>query len=264
MENKETLRKGVKRTEFPLSISKKKGIDEFVSQYSPQKVEEEKYAVTENQSTIARLLERYEDMLYCWQSDVDLFSDLEYEIYEVLSPPEINAFLQATIKINVFDNHLIGWVVSELINNSFQAGHRNFYLNTKNLPSINSLMAYGGFEEQVFLKVEGCVGYGFGRRMKNLHAAVTGNVDDRFARDAQFSCFTVYGKIGENAAENTDHCTFFLHGTIESDFGRYSRNTQYKTPDKNVYSQLIHSDILREGSGNKVFLLDEEETADGH
>ncbi len=182
----ETLRKEVpKRTKFPLSITRKRGIDHLVSGYSPGKVEGEK-EVEENPD-IAAAFAQYKEMLRV--SDIAR-GDLIKELDIILNPRQVEAFVLRTSPDHHLPNFFYsGEFFSKLIQNSYEAGYNDFNFDTQN--RIIHYLPYncqGSKERPLSLTIHGELGIGFADNVEHLNIALHGTLGyKRFARYA-FHC----------------------------------------------------------------------------
>ncbi len=190
----ETLRKGVpKRTEFPLSIQKKKGIDTLVSGYSPGKVEEEKTPMATEESPFAALWDKY----ISWSQQV--ISNLEPigkkfiqqpgYFDEVLTPLQINVFLQDSVRFpeEVVPLHF-GRFITKLIQNSYDNGYNNFLLHPPTPISCLCEDARGG-SKPLSVIVEGEMGVYTAGGAERIELTVLGSWGSFFCIGAQDSVF---------------------------------------------------------------------------
>jgi len=236
-------------------IQKKKGIDDLVKRYSPKKVEEEKRIIAADALDYAPLFEKYLQYVetFCPRS-----LDVEF-IDEILSPDDINLFLQASIPFEDLQSSFpfedkayciaMGLFLSRLIQNSYQAGHNNFYLNTKNILPLSELgMCFQGEEENPLkLTIDGDTGKNLGSRATNSMMTVHGN--------------TI------SLGDFISHCTFILHGKLEKHslvelFGKPITDCIFKTPNQETLQTLlkiIHKHKYRDTlSGNKIISIQED------
>jgi hypothetical protein len=203
----------------------KKGIEDVVGSYRGQAVEETRRIIAEGDGDIARLLE-----LFMSGQRIDKIDD-------VLTPEQINAFLQSTAAYEedseLFDIHR-GAFVSCLIQTSYEAGYNDFHLDTTALRDVRSLGAWvkGAEERPIQITISGNIGHHCGRAAHYMRIHVTGNTGQDFAMDARYSVFTVEGGVEHNCGLGAEKCTF-------------------KTPDKATLVEML-SMVEK---GNKVYLI---------
>ncbi len=169
---------------------------------------EEKKEAAPTDSKLEATLRRFEE-------------DLEFEFPErlrqILTPEEINQFLQNTIQYESHENYsaVTGSFISELIQNSYAAGHNKFTLNTRSLAQpLNWLGQFLKGEENspIEVIVDGDVGEYCGDSSKHVVFDIRGNAGGLFGQFAQYSSFTVHGSVNGKVAEGAEKSTFHLHG----------------------------------------------------
>jgi len=104
--------------------------------------------------TIEGVLENYEQALDFSDSTWhDYIKALAYKT--ILTPEQITQFLKATKAFESCNNYVwnTGYFVSGLIQASYDAGHNDFVLDTRNLPALDYLCAKVEGKEEKHLKV---------------------------------------------------------------------------------------------------------------
>ncbi len=173
-------------------IQKPKGIEELLAGYKPAKAEEEKKIDVADAIDFAELLKRYGQ----WTKDYS------YEqpkcINDVLTPEQINALLQATVKYENIKEYQgkIGLLITKLIQNSYEAGHNNFKLDTTALQDMNRIgyQLRGTKENNIEVAIKGDVGYQLGVQAEHATFSVTGNIKSHCGIDANDSTFKATNK----------------------------------------------------------------------
>ena len=171
------------------------GFDDFLAGYNPGELEATR-TVQVVGTDFSELLRMYEKVL-----DGEGHASYDYvgfvrnnrEVTEVLTPAEINSFFQAT---NRYEDHQLyskktGSMVSGLIQNSYNRGYNNFFLNTKNLPRISNLGAHI-----------------IGTKDDPIHISVEGNLCNKVGFAAYYSHFLLNGAVGIFGGWEAKHCTF--------------------------------------------------------
>jgi len=148
------------------------------------------------------------------------------ELTEVLSPLEINAFLQDTIR---HDEHpyyeYTGPFLSRLIQASFDAGYNNFELDTRNIKEINGLCTYLIGPYPVNVKVNGNVGDAFGTYSENATFVIEGNAGIGLGMETNNCTFTAKDVSSACGRESVDS-TFFVKDT-QNGCGHGSKNSSF-------------------------------------
>ncbi|MFH1638029.1 MAG: hypothetical protein ABIB71_06395 [Candidatus Woesearchaeota archaeon] len=121
-----------------MAVALKRNIGDFLSGYSGLEAPEERKEQKLEGSLICEgfeeLIGKYEKILAITRFD-DNFSKVIAEIGIVLTPEQINSFLQATIRCERHKNYqwTTGFFITRLMQNSHNAGNNKFTLNTKAL-----------------------------------------------------------------------------------------------------------------------------------
>lgn len=214
-------------------IKKDTGLDDIVKNYDPV-VDAATPIQTSGINVLHNLLVKYQILL----RDQDILQQLRwmqdkpqrmpmmrerYLIDEILSPEEINAFVQATIPFEQHVNYAYatGLVCSTLIQNSYDHGHNDFVLATgtqlENL--LESVTAT--YKNPLRIVIDGSVGWNFAAFSKYLQCTVTGNVGWNCAMSAQNSAFTFQRSVGGSCGGSlmiskvpARGCTFDIYGKI--------------------------------------------------
>ncbi len=196
-----------------LQISKWKGIDELVSDYSPQKVEEEQSLRTEGSMKFQELLDKYESM----PPSIPLMVKAARELPDILSPEQLQAFLNVTSLKKVLGGFSGGVFLTQLLYNSYAAGHRRFILPVEN--EISGLFSYKNkqkMEEPYSIVFRGDLPEGCATRAYNLHLDVQGTVGTRFAHYAKRSTFRIPAYAGIDCGYAARNCEFHIAGVAEN------------------------------------------------
>ncbi len=224
-------------------VKKSKAIDNLISGYSPQKVEEEKEVSPESSfDGLKEMFDIYKAHGFFGRGFVSgIFLP---KINAILTPAEINSYYQSTITYRSFF-HLInsrrGEFTARLINNSYQAGYNNFYINTLNLKGIESLSYFQG------------------RPDNPLRITINGDCGNSCSREVKYTEFIFKGYVPD-CGYWSENSTFVFseipHGTI----GMASQDCLFKTTDPNTLKGLIKrvpqvNTRTNKPSGHKVILI---------
>lgn len=173
-------------------ITRSNGIEGLVEGYVPGVVEEDRIEVA-GEDRFAELLEKYVGYL----SVPDFGQDhevIEKSITEILTPEEIDAFLQATAAYEDQEwfKEKTGFFISRLLQNSYNHSYNNFSLNMENIYPVNYICfkLTGTKERPIMVTIEGNVGYCLG-----------------FCSQGD-SCFTIKGNVGEGSGVRAQRSTF--------------------------------------------------------
>lgn len=131
------------------------------------------------------------------------------EVKGVLTPEQINQFLQATTlfqdHVNYVDN--TGVFVSKLIQNSCNAGYNDFVLN---IPRMNKKLNHLGSNLS-------------GYYSDNLRITVNGNLGDSCFKYIERCTLTINGDVGDDCIESMVSSEIVLNGNGGRSCGTYER-----------------------------------------
>ena len=233
-------------------IKKGKGINDVVRGITPGRVEDERRVEVVDENEFSELMDKcfkfVDDDNYRHLYDPDkLRASLRGY---VLTPSQINYFLQATIELESCKGyaHSVCRFMRPLIQNSYDAGHNGFTLNTKDLPLIGSVgWSLKGTEDRL------------------LMLGVEGDAGNILGLGARHACFTLNGNyVGDNLGSTAFYSTFILNvEDTGKDSGFVAGDCTFKTPNREVLSKLIDSvsrvdgDIFgkRKPSYNKIIFI---------
>ena len=209
-----------------VTIKKKKGIDNLVSGYSPSKVEEE--IVLESSS----FREEHEELFLNYHTDLETRHSPHYcrrhspfnHIKDVLLPEEINIFLLSTVPYEKYDSYsrTTGWMVSKLIQNSFDVGYDDFSLRA-------------GFFQLDFL-----ASYLRGRKEKPVQVEIFGNCGQDVAYGMRWVDLVIHGNVYNNSFRSVLDSTITLHGMAEGwGIAQLGAGTTFKTSNSKALDVLL-------------------------
>ena len=170
-------------------IKKGKGIEDLFKGFIPVKPEELK-EIEVAEGRFQGLMGEYERFLDMECGDLD---NRLNKITDILTPTDINLFLQTTIRHEQHKNYdwATGHFISELIQNSYDAGHNDFTLSTTALKRIHNLGSYleGTKKRPLEITIKGNIGYSCGCSAKNAAFNIKGNARDSCGFCAENSTF---------------------------------------------------------------------------
>ncbi len=174
----------------------------------------------------------------------------------ILSPEQINALLQRGVTYDKDEIHycLFMYFTNRMIQNSYNAGHNGFTLNTRSLSKeqsdLCSELVGNQLANPLVIKVEGDGGHTFAYNIKsaivelngnasacaryawNSQFKIKGNVSGVFAKNSVNSGFEVYGNVEQCGAES-ENSVFVVHGDVGGACGFTSKNSSFEI-DGNV------------------------------
>lgn len=272
---------------------KGQGLSDFLSSYTPGQLEQTHGISVKGNNVMANLLQIYQqflemDDLPCLHSSLmaetssieEMIQYFKDDIKEVvLSPAEINAFLQKTIfyEDEGWYTGLTGIFVSVLMQQSYEAGHNKFHLNVELFPQLDNLavLVQGTKKKPIEISMTGNIGehFGQGAAYARLQATKNGKIGFVGCR-TQKSTLTLYGDVSDVGFHSYDS-NFIIHGNVkEGLFGPLfsgaqkstcsidgsfegnktklvAQNCTFTTPYKKTYA-LLKKHVPK---GNKVILL---------
>ena len=191
---------------------------------------DEKKEAKESSNDLEDLLGKFEESLRL-EHFGEYNRHINKTINDVLTPEQINSFLQTTITYENDKNyqHYMGLFVSKLIQNSYDNGHNNFVLNTKALKEMHSIgyKLEGTEEKQIQITIEGNTGKWCGLTAKNSTFNIKGNAGDGCGRDSNHTTFNIKGNTGNWCGEESKHTTYNINGNTGDHCGSVSKHTTY-------------------------------------
>ena len=157
-------------------------------------------------------------LMHIGSSGIDTYHDT---IDFVLSPKEINEFLQKTRDFNLGQcsyNRITGLYVTKLIQNSFNAGHSRFHLSMPMELDCVGFGLKGSLQQNVIVDVDYSLGSSCFTGSERCSAFIVGSVKNNFARCAKNSVFEVKGNTGYATAGYSTGCMYYFYGEIKSGF----------------------------------------------
>jgi len=219
---------------------------------------------------LSGLFERYVQII---DETSTVAEDLTKSISDILTPNQINAFLQQTILCENRPNYSnsTGLFISQLIQNSYDSGSNNFTLDSTELREIVDL----GFKNQgtpdrpIEITITGNTGGKCGFHSKNAifnitgntkgscggYAEnsmfnITGNAEDYIGYESRNSEFTISGNTGNNCGAWSKYSTVTITGNIGDGCGYESEST-YKTSNQETLTKMLE-DVPQ---GNRIIFI---------
>jgi formylmethanofuran dehydrogenase subunit C len=141
----------------------------------------------------------------------------------VLLPKEINQVLQLTKSYSHdwnYQFYACGFFTS-LLENSYNFGHNNFYLNLEDFPLIDYL-CHGISSKRILspmkIKIDGDVGSEFGFGSTDINIILNGFASNNFLEDSMYSKAIVLGNIGNSAFLDAKESSIFVKGNVGENF----------------------------------------------
>ena len=179
---------------------------------------------------------------------------LKNKIQEVLLPPNINLFLQQTREYEDHPNYqsFTGLFISQLIQNSYNAGNNNFELDVNTLKPVDNLAreVSGTKERMVRVVIKGEVGDLCGYQAQHVTFTIE-KAGDWCGNSVRHSTFTIK-EAGKYCGQYSQHSTF----TIEeagNGCGFAAKNSTFKTHDSLQYERFKKS--VSQDRSNELYLL---------
>ena len=215
-----------------VEIKKGKGIEGLFEGFAAGKPEEEK-KIEVVEGVFQGLMERYERILEMKYAERKNQLD---KITDILTPAEINTFLQMTIRHEQHEEYCLTTreIISELIQKSYDAGHNDFMLDTTALKEIYYIGSNleGTEERPIEITITGNTGDWCGCLSKHLTYKITGNTGGECGYGSKNSTFEISGNTGEGC-------------------GKYSTFSTYKTPNRKTLQKML-KDVPK---GNRIVFI---------
>ena len=207
--------------------------NEFLAGYEPGQLEETRKVQTVG-SGLSELMRKYELELDRFELFLEVYNS---NITEVLTPSEINSFLQTTQQFGGHQNYswCTGRILSILLQNSYNKGYNHFNLETINLPRISG------------------IGYLIGKEENHLVLSVQGDVGN-VGRRIQYSIFTINGVVEGGFGAHALNSTFIFNGPNRGDLGFGAEDCTFKTPIWDNIQKM--KEIIQINRGNTLIYID--------
>ncbi len=225
-------------------IKKRKGIDNLISGYSPQEVEEENKVIVKGESLLQRIIEKQNRLspirnkTKTEAGQLEVYLEIEKLFMEALSPEEI-AVLPSILNSTDRPDKIIGkMILSRLLRNSYLAGNNGFCLSGIEMDFFGKQMAgtedrflklthqgggYNCFYEGLFLNITaiGHQGTRYGCDCKKCVFYIDGNSENSLGSCANQSSFTVTGDIGTHGGRHSYGSRFCIGGEVGTAFAAH-------------------------------------------
>ena len=228
------------------------GIEAIIAGMTPTRPDERKIPATN--SPFPELREQYERLrekhgsLYLPQ----IVNLVHNEVRSVLTPTEINIFLQSTVTSEHRDNYadFTGIFISRLIQNSYDDGNNNFSFNLDMLQPIHHLgyQVQGTTKKILKVKIKGIAGDWCGSSVLFSQFSIE-TVKDLCGSDAQHSKFNL--KTAEDLLGYIARDSQFSTETVGNRASYDTFHNQFSTPREETVQRLLH--IIPEG--NQIIFL---------
>lgn len=233
--------------ELMAAIRKPRGIDDLVSNFSAE-AEEERSVEQFGDNPVSAVLKEYEAFLGKYneyqkmENLMQWFKDQIQNQSDILTPAEINLFLQATIGFEERKKYseLTGIFITRLIQNSYNAGHNNFKLNTKNRKGLHYFGSFLEGKEGNPLTIygEGDVGHLCFNSAEHIIFSIKGNVGQQCGHYATNSIFSIRGDVRFELGYSATHCTFLIEGNLGDRGSWMAKKSTFKTPNEKTLEKL--------------------------
>ncbi len=274
-----------------VDIKKQKRIDDLASEYSPQKVEEERETITVGINTVSQTLQRFSKLIemveemkrtsnfFHYSARIKEIIDSQQEVFD---EKEINHFLKFADypqQPNEYPKYAAKFI-NQIIRTSYENGHNHLTLQPSYL--IGLLKGFDCHSNPFNLELETeNIGQHLGRKAASLNVVlkgsgrhslfsdalncrvqVYGNAGGCFGNGARRCHFEVHGTTGNDSANGAKGCTFILHGRVDEYFSGKSARTDFKTDNPITLVQLAEHVSKYENSwekekpsGNRIFFI---------
>ncbi len=211
-------------------------LDDLLRNYKPQPlVEPPSPIVVVGEDKFTALMERYRRFLdeggVQYQNLREMYQKTQ-DISTILTPEEINNFLQMTIENEHHGNYQMktGIFFNKLIQNSYDAGNNDFHLDTTALVvPLNYLCALikGKKEKFVTISLRGNIGRSYGFESSNGKSNITGNVGSDCGSLSKNGTYIIAGNAGDGFGMESEYCEYLIAGNAKYHFGFNSRKNIY-------------------------------------
>ncbi|MBI4453656.1 hypothetical protein HY636_03355 [Candidatus Woesearchaeota archaeon] len=208
------------------------GLDDLIRRHTAQKPEKRReIKVSRNRSNkLKSLLRTYEQYLTIEGVPQLEFVRKNLENKMVLTPLEINAFLQMTLESEGREKDYMiegaGMFISTLIQNSYNARHNHFVLDTSNLRGKIDKLGWfikGSSKRLINIKVFGDLGNDCFDEGKYLSVDIYGNVGSGYATNVKYSSLKIDGNAGEWCCSNAEYSSVIINGNAKDKCGHNAK-----------------------------------------
>jgi len=249
-----------------VEIRKGEGIEGLVGSSMVEEVRE-----VEASRGLSEVFERFVRIM---DGGIDMMGNHVGVIPEVLTPNQINAFLQQTSLYDDYPYYLVsaGVFVSRLIQNSYDSGNNDFMLSMTDLRDIGYLGYWivGKRENPLEVTIVGDAGRTCGMRAEHSIITVQGSVGDSCGRNSENSIFNITADTAEYCGFQSNkstfnitryagyHCgaesinsIFNISGDAGDGCGYNSNGSTFKTENK----ETLHQMLMQVPRGNRIIFM---------
>jgi len=221
-----------------LEIIKRKGIDDFIKEFVPQKVEQEEKVVVAGIFDKDNLMKKYELFLHHFSgrmprrqprfvAEKDYAFLGKHKVNEALSEKQLNAFLAETQKYEDKENYGVatGFFLSKLVQNAYDSGARFLQITPKMELSEFPIYLDIREEEPLGLEYRGRLKNGMGTLAKNLKIIFRGRSKNCGFQSIE-SVFLIDGEVGKCGNEARSS-TYIISGDVNEGIGNRAEDSDY-------------------------------------
>ena len=213
---------------LPIYAKKSKGLDGLVEGFSTAPPEETSKVTVESNSVFTQLIQKLEEYIGLEKS-MQHSGPAEYqeksrrhhfylrrEVTEILPPAAINGLLQLMTKyVSPSESETVRRFLTHLLQQSYDAGHNDFYLDTMDVGQINKLgdVLRGNSKRALRINVDGPIGNYFLSEAYRVAATFRTDLVPLFtAHKVRKSNITIYGAAGVHCGNQARYSSFIIKG----------------------------------------------------
>ncbi|MFH1637430.1 MAG: hypothetical protein ABIB71_03325 [Candidatus Woesearchaeota archaeon] len=260
------------------SVSLNRGKDDFLEGYSKLEAPDERM---EGKVEGSLFFEGFEELIRKYEGIIaEEWHNVEEEaINSILTPGQINSFLQATMRYEDHKNYSenTGFFITRLIQNSHNAGNNKFTLNTRTLSKEIDWLGFelkGSNDRLLEIIVGGNVGHSCGEVAKNIRGLyiggnagnwcgyeaenigelyIGGNAGYHCGGESRHSVISISGNAGYSCGEESKYSVISISGNAGEKSGLNAKNSTFKTPNKETLRLL--KKYVPKGKRNKIYFI---------
>jgi len=204
----------------------KLALNPFENKKAGKKAEQEQKIEFELDEKVERMMEQYRTF-----PNKDILDELNSMKYEILEPTQIDLLLQQIIQTKTKcapESPATGWFLSKIIQNSYNAGHNNFTLTTKEsrIQFLGNELE-GTIENPIQIAIQGSAGAGLGSESRNCRYNVQGNTGVHCGDRSKNCTYNIKGTTGKGCGWESENCQYDVQGNTGNVCGYNSENCQY-------------------------------------
>lgn len=163
---------------------------------------------------------------------------LSKELFKfVFTPEEIQEVLDSTLRLAPFAM-MRGFVLSDLIQQSYNAGHSHFHITTTQSIDYLGYELRGSPDRALHLTLHGNASHQAFQEAAYINVLVSGNAGDRIGRLSDHSIIEIQGDATTYTAEYAKNCTFRLRKSFET-MGSKTDNCSIQAYRRSTYNKLL-------------------------